>query len=286
MLVAQHSNTEKSKRITLKIGEKIDFDYPCSSQIQCSPYSISLPRGYYFLEVYGASGQDIVWPAISKTGGTGGYSSGVFHISSKKEKIYLYIGGHTTTVHTKSYNGGGSGNNQNDGNGGGATDFRTKFGKWNESLESRIIVAGGGGGSYAHPDMKIGYNGGNGGGETGQQGEHGNDGDAPYGTQSGCIGGSGNYIVGGIGYGPSGMYAGGGGGYWGGGNAAWSAGSGGSGYIGKVFSLGKYEAKTDFSDHKGSGNASITLLAFESICNTIHLNFHFHPFIFFVSCLK
>ena len=77
MLIAQHAETDYAKRIHLKFGQAIDFDYPCSSQTDCSPYSISLPPGYYYLEAYGASGQTV----SSGIGGYGGYSSGVYHLN-------------------------------------------------------------------------------------------------------------------------------------------------------------------------------------------------------------
>ena len=286
MLVARHSNHEYVQRKHLKIGEKIDFDYPCSSQTFCSPYSISLSPGYSFLETYGASGQDILWSNNKGYGGKGGYSSGVYQILSKKDKIYLYIGGHSTGNIEKSYNGGGCGNNTNDGAGGGATDFRTKFGDWNDeqSLKSRIIVAGGGGGAYAIESNPYFFsvNGGSGGGETGERGTCVSSSQPPYGAQTGCIGGAGTYNNGTFGEGASNLYGSGGGGYWGGGNGPSCGGSGGSGYIGKVFTLGKYTKSLTSSINTGSGKASITLISLGCFSHFDHITFSFRPSLIFL----
>ncbi len=69
--------------------------------------------------------------------------------------MYIYVGEcYNGAKETMCYNGGGSGGYSTVGietgtNGGGATDIRLLNGNWNdfESLKSRIMVAGGGGGS-------------------------------------------------------------------------------------------------------------------------------------------
>ena len=286
MLIAHHIDPKNAKRKKLKLGETVNFDYPCSSQTDCSPYSIRLSPGYYFLEVYGAGGQTIRSGNFIGYGGTGGYSSGVYHIPSKSVKLYLYIGGLSTEIKKPSYNGGGYGYNKYDGNGGGATDFRLKFGDWNETLDTRIIVAAGGGGGYANNILELQKNGGRGGGEAGEQGEYeSNSNMPPYGTQVGSIGGIGQYKNGSFGAGASSYYGSGGGGYWGGGNAYVAAGSGGSGYIKNLLSLSKYPATSTYYTNNGSGKASITLVSFDNTCQTIHISFHFNPIIFIFLCL-
>ena len=149
--------------------------YPCSSHTDCSPYKVTFKRGVYFLEIWGASGGNY----YSTQGGKGGFTSGVT-IFNKKTSLYLYIGGHADQTGTGAlgspYNGGGKSNNQNDAPGGGATDFRLKNGNWNSSLESRILVAGAGGGARGN------RNGGDGGGLNGFPGQ--GTCKSPYGTQN------------------------------------------------------------------------------------------------------
>ena len=113
--------------------------------------------GIYRVQCWGASGGS----ASSLIAGLGGYVSG--NISFDKNKtIYLFIGGYglTTTVNNNEkisggYNGGGACYGCAAG-GGGATDIRLIGGSWNDfnSLKSRIMVAGGGGGenNYSQTD--------------------------------------------------------------------------------------------------------------------------------------
>ena len=44
----------RSVNVTYK-NNKITFEYPCSSQFECTPYIVSLPRGKYKFELYGTS---------------------------------------------------------------------------------------------------------------------------------------------------------------------------------------------------------------------------------------
>ena len=99
----------------------------------------------YMFECWGAQGGGDY--------GQGGYTSGFMNASST---FYIYVGqygGHRTTA--ASWNGGGYGYNSDSSNpsayyhGGGATDIRTSPGVWNNaaSLNSRIMVAAGGGGA-------------------------------------------------------------------------------------------------------------------------------------------
>ena len=157
--------------------------------------------------------------------------------------------------------------NEWDGNGGGGTDFRKKGGSWETNLDSRIIVAGGGGSARArlHGLILVNYKGGDGGGEEGKPGKA-NQCSSAYGTQKKslflpCSNSSITHYDGDFGFGGSGSWSGGGGGYYGGGAIYNGAGGGGSGYIGGVTSIASFRAVTESSTHKGPGYAEITILS-------------------------
>ena len=193
--------------------------------------------GVYTLTAYGGSG----------AGGYGGSTAGVAGASVSGDitlhagdTIYVYVGGQGSLAQPGSsgasggWNGGGSTgantyNNpaHNHGGGGGATDFRLISGTWSDttSLNSRIMVAAGGGGYGAHGVGGIGgtTNGSTGGGQghpnyNGGYGASLTSGGADGGTLG--IGGNGSTNAGG-----------GGGGYYGGGSAWYSGAGGGSSYI-------------------------------------------------------
>ena len=280
MYSISHANKDYKKG-KFENGETINFSYPCSSQTECSPYIIRLSPGAYFLEAYGAQGQSTVSGSYHPLGGYGGYSCGVY-TSNTIVTIYLHIGGNSQNTTQASYNGGGSGNNEFDGAGGGATDFRLGKGEWNQNFDSRLLVAGGGGGAYAHKVARLELNGGNGGGLQGGKSEcSSSNNKSPIGTQTGSIGGVGEFNNGSFGYGASGYYACGGGGYYGGGNALECGGGGGSGFIGNVTSLGRYVAITEESKHTGPGSASITFIS-HVMCKTVTKTFTFHQLHLFV----
>lgn len=108
---------------------------------------IAKESGYYKIEAWGAQGG-------GSNGGKGAYTSGYINLNAN-EKLYLYIGGagvgnNSTTI--GGFNGGGNStavNGISGTSGGGATDIRLVSGSWSDeaSLKSRIMVAGGGGGS-------------------------------------------------------------------------------------------------------------------------------------------
>lgn len=122
------------------------YSYTGEVQIFMAPID-----GRYKLEVWGAQGGSV--SEIAGTGGKGGYSTGIINLEAG-EMLYIYVGGEggnagTSMVTTVigGYNGGG-GATYYGGIGGGATDIRLIKGEnWddNYSLNSRIIVAGGGG---------------------------------------------------------------------------------------------------------------------------------------------
>ena len=108
------------------------FDILCDSSKQCQPYITYINPGSYRFELWGARGG-------GDKGGNGAYVSGYIEIK-KKLNLYLFVG-------TRSgYNGGGT-TNKADFNGGGASDIRLSDTSSSYSLQSRIIVAGGGGSS-------------------------------------------------------------------------------------------------------------------------------------------
>ena len=122
------------------------------------------------METWGAQGG-----GTSSCGGKGGYSYGYLRLK-KRMTIYAYVGqmGKTNGASGSpaTFNGGGSSGSgysqyKGGGSGGGATDFRLKNGNWNlkESLDSRVLVAGGGGGCYNLNGGTAGYGGGESGGD-------------------------------------------------------------------------------------------------------------------------
>ncbi|WP_107598740.1 glycine rich domain-containing protein, partial [Clostridioides difficile] len=134
-----------------------NFDAVSSAQ------EIILKPGKYKFECWGARGGATGTPFESGFYyGYGGYCSG--ELTLKKETtLYLYVGfdgkrGYTSANNRNgwTFNGGGYGTNRS---GGGATDIRLVGGEWDneQGLLSRIIVAGGGGGTF---DKEFGGHGG------------------------------------------------------------------------------------------------------------------------------
>lgn len=137
---------------------KTEWTYSLASSFQTFS---SLYNATYKIEAWGAQGGKVTASSFvaGSIGGNGGYVSGNLDIS-KDAKLYVYVGGSGVDGDPTSrakiliaggYNGGGS-NGSFDAlspGGGGATDIRTTSGNWDDvtSLRSRIMVAGGGGGS-------------------------------------------------------------------------------------------------------------------------------------------
>ena len=243
-------------------GKSCRFSYPCSSSTSCSYYSLTLQKGIYQIDVFGAQGG-----GYNGNGGKGGLSSGIMRIF--EAKIYfVFVGAQglteTNGVPNATFGGGGSGysycDNQHVSSGGGASDIRTSV----HDLESRIIVAGGGGGGGKHD---FGYNniGGSGSGNNGQDGQgKGISGSGAFVDKTGL-----NGNVGKLGFGGNSTQAtskdgcGGGGGYYGG-NAGVSnaaSGGGGSGFVKKSFF--KY-IQTETGVRTGHGYISITRISLKN----------------------
>ena len=114
----------------IKTGDILNCPYSGSAK------SITLPKGTYKLEVWGAQGG---YRSSTSYGGKGGYSVGTLTLTENK-MIYLYAGGSGRTGGTAGgFNGGGKRSSYY--GGGGASDIRIG----QDSLYARIIVAGGGG---------------------------------------------------------------------------------------------------------------------------------------------
>lgn len=220
----------------IKAGDILNCPYSGSAK------SITLPKGKYRLECWGAQGG---YRSSSTYGGKGGYSAGTITLT-EKTLIYLYSGGAGNTGKAVGgFNGGGKRQSYN--GGGGGSDIRIGT----DSLYARVIVAGGGG-SDGNPSKTGMYGGGTTGGSTTQSYGTGGYG----GTQTGVSSSSwqttsqststttqaGAYA--GFGFGGNGIardsgYGGAGGGGWYGGSGAYPDGSGdddrggggGSGYM-------------------------------------------------------
>jgi len=147
----------KKGECPLDIKTVIDFGYTGSYQTFTVPFN-----GYYKVELWGAGGGlgKATFSANLDHAGYGGYTSGEMYLKAG-DKYYVYVGQKGPQAVTgsqarsaASFNGGGAGAGASDnddagGSGGGATDIRLVSGEWDneESLASRIMVAGGGAGS-------------------------------------------------------------------------------------------------------------------------------------------
>ena len=255
--------------------------------------SITLPKGTYKLECWGAQGGNGTASPSNNSqlfGGKGGYSYGVFSPTSDTV-LYLYSGGQgsTATGSTLSgpnggYNGGGAGskngsnnsNTQTSGGGGGATHIATTSGLLNtlsSSTVSILLIAGGGGGaggwygSFSTQSSDGGYGGGNSGGSAANGGGY----SVSGGTQS-----SGYSFGQGASASTHVDQGGGGGGYYGGYCSTGTSdnnicgGGGGSGYINtsKLTSASTIAGNTSFigptgeaeTGHSGNGYVRITVI--------------------------
>ena len=120
------------------------FSYPCNSPFDCTPYKVDLPNGIYKIECYGAGANF----------SAGGYTSGILKIIDHLT-LYFYLGASEshimkTTSTGVTFNGGGGNQIRYSSTGNGATDVRLNYSEnWYDfpSLKSRIMVAGGAGGS-------------------------------------------------------------------------------------------------------------------------------------------
>lgn len=231
----------------IKTGDILNFGYTGAVQ------SVTLPKGTYKLECWGAQGGDHFNYASQYRTTVGGYSVGTITLS-KTTNIYIYVGGAGTYSSGSGgaalggFNGGGyaySSNRQTN-SGGGATDIRIS----QDSLYARVIVAGGAGAGRDSSSNSYATSKGvsSGGGLSGIGGNYYSD--STFGTgrggrpgtqtaagENGVCQNSETLIAAGFGFGGftavnSTYGVGGGGGWYGGGaGSADSNGGGGSGYV-------------------------------------------------------
>lgn len=207
----------------IKTGDILNYDYTGAVQ------TVTLPKGIYKLECWGAQGG---YRSSATHGGHGGYSVGTLTLKANTQ-LFIYSGGSGNTGGTSGgFNGGGSRSTYN--GGGGGSDIRIG----QDSLYARVIVAGGGGSDGASSKT-----GGYGGGETGGAATSGYGSGGGAGTQtaggSGGSNNSGTFGAGGEGLHRSSGYGGAGGGGWYGGGGCYpdssgdddKGGGGGSGYV-------------------------------------------------------
>ena len=195
---------------SIKTGDILNCPYSGSKK------TLTLPKGQYKLECWGAQGG---YRSNSTYGGKGGYSVGTITLSASTT-VYLYAGGSGNTGTTSGgFNGGGSRTTYN--GGGGASDVRIGT----DSLYARVIVAGGGGSDGATTKTGL-YGGGTSGGSASQNFGSGGGGGTQTAGGTGGNNNAGTFGQGGAGLSRSSGYAGAGGGGWYGGGGSYPDGSG------------------------------------------------------------
>ena len=243
--------------------------------------------GLYKIELWGAAGGKGWYSSESNSahGGYGAYTSGTIHLDVG-DLLFITVGGAGIAKNYKDgilridggYNGGGQGNvtrnfcYKQTSSGGCATDIRFK----NNTLNSRIMVAAGGGGvhqSNCSTDDQSITNGGAGGTLTGIAGDYSHRIGYSVITPTGGTQTSGGQSVnewtatsydnsypGQFGLGasgnPAGSYGGGGGGYWGGAAGKWKPGGGGSSYISGYTGCVAIESETNSNPKSGCINGT------------------------------
>ena len=263
-----------AKRYTLPKDNEYTYGYTGSVQTFTAPAT-----GNYKIEAWGAGGGYARCnDAVCGTPGKGGYSSGNINLNAG-EKLYIYIGQKGTDAEVRknaaaAFNGGGlgtwdNGDNEAAGGGGGATDIRLTNGEWNNeaSLASRIMVAGGGGGTAW--SQTGGYGGGLSGGDA-------------FGSISKGATQTKGYQFGvgkdGSGVGASDGVAGGGGGYYGGeskdysGDGGEESGSGGSGYISGHIGCVAIQAQDNITPKNGCTDGTTDITCSYHYSNKIFTN--------------
>lgn len=277
--------------LTVAIPSKIQTGDILNCPYSGSIKSITLPKGTYKLECWGAQGGSY---SDTYHGGFGGYSVGTLRLDSPRT-LYLVSGGSGSVKDSKGYidggyNGGGGAQASNSRNlagaGGGATHISLSDGLLSTlsgNKESVLLVAGGGGGSASIYLFSNGYKRGSGGNGGGSSGENGVVLAGGYSTPTGGTQNSGgtvdsnlssasSYVAASFGqgsYAKTGTTPGGGGGYYGGGSGYYASGAGGSGYIsGQLSDASTLAGSSSFlspdgnseTGHSGDGYIRITVI--------------------------
>lgn len=145
--------------------------YQCRQTLWLEPtgdaQEVTLNRGTYLFEAWGASGH---YGSYTRNDASrGGYASGILSLN-EQTTFYIYVGTGDEENIVGGFNGGGNSGTKGGvagAGGGGATDIRLVGGPWNDSfsLQSRIMVAGGGSGAGSQ-DISQGHGGGLSGGSS------------------------------------------------------------------------------------------------------------------------
>ena len=153
------SGNEGTVTITSKVSESdktiYKINYTKSKLIKTYSYTSTYKtfkaqfNNLYKIELWGAAGGG----ASDGYQNFGGYTKGIIKLN-RGEQLFVYVGEKGNTNRTVKFNGGGyggTGGSSSGFSGGGATDVRLVSGDWNDfdSLKSRIMVAGAGGGAGA-----------------------------------------------------------------------------------------------------------------------------------------
>lgn len=236
----------------IKTGDIINCSFCGSTK------SITLPPGQYKLECWGAQGGG--YSSSLNPGGKGGYSVGTLTLTANTV-LYMASGGQgvfqtsTSKINSGGWNGGGQsyGTNGGRGSGGGGSDIRIGT----DSINYRIIVAGGGGGNLYWSSASNVYTAGAGGGTSGQTGLDASNASAGEGGTA-TAGGYGEYGNGSFGQGgnvtSSSTVCGGGGGWYGGGAANPSGGGSGYVYTSSTYSNHPYNSSLGSTYYLSSAN--------------------------------
>lgn len=158
-----YTTTESTK---IAYQDVYDYDYTGNYE-----EFIALATGTYKIECWGAQGGT---QGVISVGGNGAYTSGEIELK-ENDKLYVFVGENPGDETKESFNGGSIGSASTDaggnesgtraGSGGGASDVRLYIdenGIWNDfdSLKSRIMVAGAGGGNSNYGETANGGYGG------------------------------------------------------------------------------------------------------------------------------
>lgn len=237
--------------------------------------------GYYEVKLWGSQGgQYNIGSAYQ--GGKGGYTKGLLYMY-KDEIYYIYVGEGNNNVYASS-----TFNATIASSGGGATDMRcfvdennkcianTDNLEWHNdlSLNSRIMVAGGGAYNYSYTTI------GAGGGLIGTSGTVGTGGtQVSAGINSSYSTSNGSFGIGGAGYG-------GGGGYYGGGGGINSSGGGGSSFISGYQGCVAIAEQTTPGGTRTPRSVNGVQCTAESAANNINCSYHYSEKIFYQTDMK
>ena len=214
--------------------------------------------GTYRIEAWGASPNNNYNQYTAARPAYGGYTAGDIFLE-KGTILYFYVGSTSGTFNCCTKQG-------EDATSGGATDVRLVNGDWNNvnSLRSRIMVAGGGGASYADNTAAGGSNAGGLSSYAVSHSAHPSY--ASTQTESGTAGLNGT--KGGFGYGgtnSSSWYCSGGGGYYGG--SSGPSGAGGSSFISGHTGCVAITSSTSTDPRTGTNGASCTTGISDNLCS-------------------